>query len=229
MDDLFYSFSRWIIPNFVKSNEWLYEDALFDIAEKDALVKMFDRRAEHSERALERQLRDEIAKTKSDVEAERAATNLRYLMGLSKNLKAVRKTRVTYADCRTKLEEFKGLLANFYGQTLQNDVQGVLTTTMSSMGQFVTVTNVDKGLTSAKEVQGRFNDIVRKIENANKSGQLTKEEEDALNNECIGEVKKIAEEMGQIELITSLNRYNNKDGQFTAIADIDSILPKINS
>ena len=228
MDDIVDLAFRYLVPSFAKSNEWLYSEALYDIRIQERHLERFDRRERYKEEVAERELMIEMRRSKNSVADAAVVTNMDMIIAKYKMLKSVRKTREHYMNCAVKLQEHKRSLAEFYGFTIQNDTQTSMNHAVTSMGLFVTTANVNADIKNTQEVKARFKGIQQMIEQANKVGSLTPEEEKRYEEECLSGVHKIAEELGQHDLVTGLNQQRNKNGQFTSAHDIDSILPRVN-
>ena len=196
------------------------------IAEQDVTLEVHASEVIYEENSVRARIKKELNKMKQQVESNEKATELEGVIALSKTLLALSRTRIAYQNARTILKEKRELLARFHSNAVISDVQLEVDRAMIDIVSFVSMPSLQKKLKEGTLSREKMTNIAKAVRDACNVENLSDEEKKRFEDECNTTVRNIASEMGRTDLVTSLNKISNREGQFTSIADIN-VLPDI--
>lgn len=215
------------VPNVFKSNDWLIDEVLDGLEDQEYMIGDRIAETEYEEKLLRAKIENELKRTESELTSTRSATNLENVISLSGSLRTVRKIKLIYSESLQMLKERKASIIEYRANLTVSDSQVAIDKAMDDISKHISSKWLKERFDKGKQARVKMTDNMKLVKQAIETAPMTEEEKEKHFRDCSSQVASIAKQMGRDDIVTQLNKIENKNGQFTSVSEIEAAFSSV--
>jgi len=215
------------VPNVFKSNDWLIDEVLDGLEDQEYNIEDRIAETEYEEKLLRAKIENELKRTESELTSTRSATNLENVISLSGSLRTVRKIKLIYSESLQMLKERKASIIEYRANLTVSDSQVAIDKAMDDISKHISAKWLAERFEKGKAARLKMTENMKEVKKAIEAKPMTEEEKARHFKDCSSQVASIAKQMGRDDIVTQLNKLENKNGQFTSVSEIEAAFSSV--